>query len=148
MPITRRDITALVILITLFTIPSIAVDSSQDALPASTPGTLTFSEPVRFGQRLLAAGTYEFRCVHKGTHHLMMVHRIFADAPGRANSLGKRVATDYCRMETLPQAVKASSVRITRHASGTGALEEVRIEGEQVRHIFGEGLGFDRADYL
>jgi hypothetical protein len=78
----------------------------------------------------------------------MMVHRVLADAPGRAISLGQPVATDYYRMETLPEAVKASSARITKHVSGTGALEEVRLEREQVRHILGEVLGFDRADYL
>ena len=78
----------------------------------------------------------------------MMVHRIFADSSGRIISLGQPVATDYCRMETLPETVKASSARTTRHVSGAETLEEVRIEGEQVRHIFGEVLGFDRADYL
>ncbi len=143
---TRRDIAALVILITLLAMPSFAVDSSHDALPASRSGTLTFSKPVRFGQRLLAAGSYEFRCVHKGTYHLMTVHRIFADPSGRVISLGKPVATDYCRMEVLPEKVKASSAHMTKDAAGNDVLEEVRIKGEQIRHIFNEPFQLDSAD--
>ncbi len=143
---TGRDIAALVILITLLAIPSLAGDSSHGTLPASRPGTLTFSKPVRFGQRLLAAGSYEFRCVHRGTYHLMTVHRIFSDASGRVVALGKPVATDYCRMEVLPQKVKASSARMTKDAAGNGVLEEVRIKGEQIRHIFNEPFQLDSAD--
>jgi hypothetical protein len=143
---TRRDIAELVILITLLAIPSLAGDSSHDALPASRSGTLTFSKPVRFGQRLLTAGSYKFRCVHKGTYHLMTVHRIFTGPSNRVIFVDKPVTTDYCRMEVLPEKVKASSARMTKDAAGNDVLEEVRIQGEQVRHIFNEPFQLDPDD--
>jgi hypothetical protein len=148
MGLTNRGVTALFVLVALPAMLSLSLNAAEKPLLSSRPGTLTFSKPERFGQRLLAAGSYEFRCVHKGAHHLMMLHRILEDSSGRVISLGQPVATDYCRMEALPEPVKTSSARITQHVSGTAALEEVRIAGERVRHILGEVLGFDRAAYL
>jgi len=148
MTLTNREVKALVVLTALPVMLSLSLNAGEKPLLASEPGMLTFSKPVRLGQRVLAAGSYEFRCVHEGSYHLMTVHRIFADASGRANSFGRPVATDYCRMEALPEKVQASSAHLTRDPAGNEVVEEVRIQGEQVRHIFGEVLGFDRAGVM
>jgi len=146
MRIKRRDPITVVIILVLLGLPAASRDMQQISLSPSQPGTLTFDAAVRFGQRDLPAGTYEFRCVHRGSYHLMTLYRVTSDASGRVVALGQPVATDYCRMEALREKVKASSARIKKDASGERVIHELRLEGEQVRHIFGEVLGFDRSE--
>lgn len=145
---TRRDVIAIVILITLLGIFSLTVSAKGQTLPPSKPGAVSFSSPVRFGQRLLPPGSYQFHCVHKGVYHLMAVHRVFSDASGRVVTLGKPVATDYCRMAAEQKTVRVSSVSTAKDAAGIDVIREIQIQGEQVQHIFGEVLGFSRPDSL
>jgi hypothetical protein len=146
MRIKKRNAVELIILIALLATPSLAASAEEKTLPSSQPGTLTFKGPVRFGQRDLPAGAYEFRCVHRGTSHLMTVYRVSSDTSGRVFALGQPVASDYCRMEDLAEKVKVSSAHTKNDVSGKSVIHELRLEGDQVRHIFGEVLGFDRID--
>lgn len=146
MSTTRRDVTALVILNALLAIPASANDSDRSSLLAGTASTVTFPTSFRFAQRLLPAGAYRFQCDHHGKYHLMTAYRISADSSGRAVTLGQPVAEDFCRMEALPERVKFTFARTTKNAAGSVVLKEVQIQGDGIRHIFGEVLGFDRTD--
>ena len=135
----RRDIVALIVLILLLAGSGLAAEGSPNLSPGKY-GRVSFSTPVQFGQRVLPAGSYEFHCVHKGQYHLMAVYQ---DHPGPARKVvasGKPMATDYCRMETLPEKTQLTSAIRTNKGSGGIVLVEIRIQGEQIRHIFTEPL--------
>lgn len=136
----RRDVLKLVVLITLLGIPSFGASSTSKELPASKAATLTFTSPTRVGERVLPAGSYQFRCVHKGGYHLMAVRQIHRAGPRGTEAVGKQVATAYCRMETLPHKVTMTSAQTTKDAFGHSVLNEVRIRGEFVRHVFDQPL--------
>lgn len=135
---TRRFAVTLITLSALLGIPGFGKDPTPDALPPGKAATLSLTVPTWVGQRLLPAGSYQFRCVHKGGYHLMAIRQTHPAAPGGTETIGKQVATAYCRMEVLPNKVKMSSARTTKDASGGNVLDEVRIRGEFVRHIFGQ----------
>lgn len=139
----RRRLPVVIILVGLLSTVAFA-SGGASSLPPGKYGTVSFSTPVHFGQRLLPAGTFVFRCMHQGEWHLMTVYKV---ATSDWMALGRPVATDYCRMQDLPEKVKATVARTTEGPSGSVAIKEIRIQGEEVRHIFGEVLGFDRAAY-
>lgn len=108
-------------------------------------GRVSFSTPVQIGQRVLSAGSYEFHCIHKGKYHLMAVYRAPLNPARRTVALRRPMATDYCRMESLPERVRLTSAVTANKGSGNAVLDEIRIEGEQTRHIFHESVQFDPA---
>lgn len=123
-------------------------DSRTQVLPKSNNGIIIFSGPVQFGQRFLPAGIYEFHCIHKGKNHLMAVYRVTLTPPRDRAAARKPVAIDYCRMEPLRHKVKVTSVVTMRDNAGNSVVKEVRIQDEQVRHVFGQVLVVDRSEYL
>ncbi len=105
-------------------------------LPKSKNGIVVLSGPFRFGQRLLPAGIFEFHCIHKGRSHIMAVYRVTLSPPPKGEA-GKPVAVAYCRMEPLREKVKVTHVDTARDKAGNWVVNEIRIQDEQVRHIFG-----------
>lgn len=147
MGLLRRHIQMPLIFFTLFAGVGFA-NQGKPQLPPSKNGIVIFSGPVEFGELPLPAGIYEFHCIHKGKYHLMAVYRVVFGPPPAKGAMQRPVAIDFCRMEPLREKVKVTSVVTTRDNSRSEAIKEIRIQGEQVRHIFGDALAGDAAERL
>lgn len=146
MQVTRRVLVTVIVLAAWFAVPGHAATSKNYTLSPGKSGTISFSTPIQFGQQLLPAGDYEFRCIHKGNYHLMAAYRAPSNPSRSAVVSGKPVATNYCRMEALPEKSWLTSATTTNVGSGKAVLKEIRIQGEQVRHIFDEPLQLEPLD--
>ncbi len=138
----RRNFMILVIFFGLLSGTGLGTEHDT-ILESGKYGRVNFPTAVHLGQRLLPAGSYEFHCFHKGHYHLMAVYRASSDPAARPADLGKPLATAYCRMEALPEPARRTSVVTTKNASGNVVVDEIRIQGETVRHVFGEPVQMD-----
>ncbi len=103
-------------------------------------GVIPFDTPVRVGDVLLTPGEYQIQHLVEGSDHYIvfrkMLHKGYdyrTSAQGVSNKEATRVK---CRVEPLAETAKHGGIRFGINPAGEKTVEEVHIEGENVKHLF------------
>lgn len=127
----------LILMVGLFSLTALA--QHADMVPIGKKGVIPFDTPVRVGDTLLKAGSYQFQHVMEGQDHLIVLTKMShpdSGQPGGASVPKKEVTRLKCRVETLGEKAKHNGMRFGTNAAGEKTLEEVHIKGENVKHLF------------
>lgn len=124
---------SLAFLLGVFSIPLLAQDN-QDMMKLGKKGQIAFDSSVRVGDQLLKQGTYQIQHEMKGEDHIVVFRRMSRDSQSRLIT-GKEVARVKCRVEPLGEKAKHSGMRFGTNAAGEKTVEEVHMQGENVKHF-------------
>jgi hypothetical protein len=117
----------------IFALPALA--QHDDMHPLGKKGEISFDSPVRVGSVSLSAATYQVQHVVEGYDHFIVFRKIVS-GPYSGGVSGKESARVKCRLEPLGEKTKSSGLRLGVNSAGEKTLEEVRIRGENVKHLF------------
>lgn len=93
--------------------------------------TITIANRFHVGSLLLQPGTYQIQHITEGENHFMCFREMIKDKWGNPSHVGKEIARVRCSMAPLDK-----KVEITLPYLVLGNLVELRIRGENVRHLF------------
>ena len=94
------------------------------AIPVGKKGTVTLRTTVRVGDTLLPSGRYQIHQIFAGSHLMVFQRR------------GKEVARAKCEMQRLGDKVEFMEVHYRLNAAGEKTITEIRIRGENIKHVF------------
>ncbi|HEY2931964.1 MAG TPA: hypothetical protein VGK99_09460 [Acidobacteriota bacterium] len=100
-------------------------------------GEITFSSPVRVGEVLLQPGLYQLQHKSVGESHSIIFKPIVERRhAGWEKPTDKEITRLKCHVQPLEIKAKATEVRFGTNPAKETTIEEVMIQGENVKHVF------------
>ncbi|HLG16180.1 MAG TPA: hypothetical protein VJH03_16980 [Blastocatellia bacterium] len=126
----------LVLVLGLFSLSALA--QHEDMVRIGKKGIVAFDTPVRVGDTLLKPAKYQIQHVVEGEDHVIVFKRISqTGSAGYISSVSaKETMRLKCRLEPLGEKARHGGMRFGTNAAGEKTLEEVHIQGENVKHVF------------
>lgn len=126
----------LILLLGILGLPALA--QHEDMVRIGKKQVIPFDTPVRVGDTLLKPGDYQIQHVMEGQDHVIVFTKMSHAAPGNnpPSRPTKEVTRVKCRVEPLGEKAKHGGMRFGTNAAGEKTVEEVHIQGENVKHVF------------
>lgn len=127
----------LIFLVGVFGIPAIA--RQEEMAHLGKKGEIRFDSPVRVGDVVLKPGDYQIQHRLEGQDHVIVFRKLLHPPGGRSQGPlvpGKEVTRVKCRVEPLGEKAKHHGIRFGTNVAGEKTVEEVHIQGENVKHVF------------
>lgn len=127
----------LVLLVGSFALPLLAQQGKL--VPVGKQGRINFDSDVRAGEALLKKGYYQIQHVVEGADHVIVFTKLRhpPGGLGRGDWMpSKEVTRVKCKVEPLGEVAKHGGLRYGTNAAGEKTIEEVHIQGENVKHVF------------
>ena len=115
--------------------PGMSQEKQQGMIKVGKKGEIVFDSPVRVADQLLKEGTYQIQHVMEAEDHVIVFRKISRDFYDRP-ATGQEVARVKCKIQPLGEKAKHSGVRFGENAAGEKTIEEIHVQGENVKHSF------------
>jgi hypothetical protein len=135
----RSAVTSAMLILLLGILGLSALAQHEDMVRIGKKGVIPFNTPVRVGNTMLKPGDYQIQHVMEGQDHVIVFTKMVHPAGGLSQGPSrptKEVTRVKCRVEPLGEKAKHGGMRFGTNAAGEKTLEEVHIQGENVRHLF------------
>lgn len=126
----------LIFLLGILGLPALA--QHQDMVRIGKKGVVPINTPVRVGDALLKPGRYQIQHVMEGQDHVIVFKPLLHARPPEYVETASEKGTIRmkCKVEPLGEKAKYGLIRWGKNAAGETTVEEVQIQGENVKHVF------------
>ena len=126
----------LILVLGMLGLPALA--QHQDTVRIGKKGVMPIDTPVRVGDTLLKPGNYQIQHVMEGQDHVIVFKKLLHARPPEYVETASEKGTVRlkCRVEPLGEKAKYGLIRFGKNAAGERTVEEVQIQGENVKHVF------------
>jgi len=105
-------------------------------VPVGKKGDISFTSAVRVGAVVLKRGEYYLQHVIEGEDHVIVFRKKVRLRTDLTPSPGKEVARVICKLTPLGETAKHTGFRYGLNAAGEKTIEEIHVQGENVKHVF------------
>jgi|SRR5581483_5853886 len=132
-------ITAMLALLAAFSLPALA--QHGDMVVISKKGVIHTKSPLRVGGALLKPGMYQVQHLLAGDNHVITFREIdmrynYREPSMMALPAGAEAARVMCKTEPANKKWKNTELLLRTSAAGEKEVYEVRVRGENVKHVF------------
>lgn len=125
----------LALLLGVLSIPLLAQENHQGMTRIGKRGLIEFDSAVRVGDQLLKEGIYQIQHVMEGEDHIIVFRKMSLDNYRQELRGAEVIARVKCRVEPLGEKAKHAGMRFGTNAAGEKTVEEVHVQGENVKHL-------------